>query len=157
MQVNGPYLQVVGTSKIHATRLPSILYVVLLSFFVIHISQQNPSAWCHNFNSTYATSDNFRLRIGISSLSFNIKTQQPELFVCGLRSLTVVNILHGKYNLTPGEWEGMSFYSEDITLEKEKHLLPSAQSVAFLCVGLLLIILVQEGIFPVYSFSGFST
>lgn len=77
--------------------------------------------------------------------------------MCGLRSLTVVNILHGKYNLTPGEWEGVSFYSEDITLEKEKHLLPSAQSVAFLSVGLLLIVLVQEGIFPVYSFSGFST
>lgn len=79
------------------------------------------------------------------------------MFVCGLRSLTVVNILHGKYNLTPGKWEGVSFYSEDVTLEKEKHLLPSAQSVAFLCFGLLLIISVQEGIFPVYSFSGFST
>jgi len=38
MQVNGPYLQVVGTSKIHATRLPSILIVVLLSLFVIHTS-----------------------------------------------------------------------------------------------------------------------
>lgn len=79
------------------------------------------------------------------------------MFVCGLRSLTVVNILYGKHNLMPGEWEGLSFYSEDVTLEKEKHLLPSAQSVAFLCVGLLLIILVQEGIFQVYSFSGFST
>lgn len=77
------------------------------------------------------------------------------MFLCGLRSLTVVNILHGKYNLTPGKWEGASFYSENVTLGKEKHLLPSAQSVAFLCVGLLLIILVQEGIFPVYSFLAF--
>lgn len=58
------------------------------------------------------------------------------MFVCGLRSLTVVTVLHGKHNLTPGE--GVFFYSEDVTLEKEKHLLPSAQSVAFLCVGLLL-------------------
>lgn len=56
-----------------------------------------------------------------------------------------------------GSGRGCPFNSGDVTLEKEKHLLPSAQSVEFLCVGLLLIILVQEGIFPVYSFSGFST
>lgn len=39
MQVNGPYLQVVGTSKVHATRLPSILNVVLLSLLYTLLSK----------------------------------------------------------------------------------------------------------------------
>lgn len=73
MQVNVPYLQVVGTSKIHTTRLPSILNVVLLSLLYTLLSKTQVLG-ATTLTSIYATSEDFRLRIGISSLSFNIKT-----------------------------------------------------------------------------------
>lgn len=63
MQVNGPHLQVVGTSKIHATRLPSILNVVLLRLLYTLLSKTQVLG-ATIFNSIYATSEDFRLRIG---------------------------------------------------------------------------------------------
>lgn len=63
MQVNGPYLRVVGTGKIHATRLPSVLSVVFLCLLYTFLSKTQVLG-ATTFNSIYATSEDFRLHIG---------------------------------------------------------------------------------------------
>lgn len=51
------------------------------------------------------------------------------MFVCELRKLVLVNLLHSKYKLCG---RGVLLHWGP-SLEKEKHLLPSPQSAVFLC------------------------